>query len=78
MSCEGGPIRATLILTHPIDQEVQLLILSLLRRVFLRFPRASPTVGDARLDPRVQKTHLGGIRQHLLQQVAIATFDDPL
>src|SRR4029077_19949473 len=78
MSCEGVLIRATLILTHPIEQEVQLLILGLLRRVFFRFPRASPTVSDARLDPRVQKTHLGGVRQHLLQEVAIAAFDDPL
>src|SRR5207247_10021260 len=78
MSCEGVLSRATLIPTHPIEQEVQLLILGLLRRVFFRFPGARPTVGDARLDPRVQETHLRGIRQHLLQQVAIAAFDDPL
>src|SRR5262245_5713110 len=78
MSCEGVFIGATLILTHPIEQKVQLLVLGLLRRVFLWFPRASPTVGDASLDARVQETQLRGVGQHMLQQVAIAAFDDPL
>src|SRR4029450_12587869 len=78
MSCEGVFIRATLIVTHPTEQKLEVLVLGLFRRVLLRFPRTSPTVGEAHFEPRVQETHFRGVGQHLLQEVAIAAFDDPL
>src|SRR5215831_15718387 len=78
MSCQGILICATLILTHPTEQKVELLVLGLLRRILVRFPRTSPTVGETHFEPRVQETHFRGVGQHLLQEVAIAALDDPL
>src|SRR4051794_38159003 len=78
MSSQGILICATLILAHPIEQKLELLVLGLLRGVLLRFPRTSPTVGETHLEPRVQETQFRGVRQHLFQEIAIAAFDDPL
>ena len=54
-----------------------MLILRLFAGVLVRLPGARATVGDARVDVRIEEDELRGPRQHRCNQVAVAAFDHP-
>ena len=70
-------IIAGLVLPDPIEQEVQLLILGLLRRVFLRFPRPAMAMSHTDLNPRIQKSQLRAVRKCGLDQITVTTLYNP-
>lgn len=65
------------VLGNPCQQELEIGVLGLFGRVFVRFPRAASAVVDAALKPRVQKNQSRLKLQRRRDQVAVAALYYP-